>query len=105
LIEPLDRPRLYRLLRRYLGEDQQAWNPSFRARVIDRLELMVRIQRRGPRRAGALQGVLEVLASRQVGTIFLLDMFFGAAVPTSATIATVPLKRAARITGPRSTSE
>ena len=42
-IEPLDRPRLYRMLRRYLGEDQQAWNHSFRARVIDRLELMVRI--------------------------------------------------------------
>lgn len=42
-IEPLDRPRLYRMLRRYLGEDQQAWNQSFRARVIDRLELMVRI--------------------------------------------------------------
>ena len=42
-IEPLDRPRLYRLLRRYLGEDQQAWNQSFRARVIEPLELMVRI--------------------------------------------------------------
>jgi hypothetical protein len=31
------------LLRRYLGEDQATWNQSFRTQVIDRLDLMVRI--------------------------------------------------------------
>jgi hypothetical protein len=40
---PLDRFRLHRLLRRYLGENEGMWNPRFRASVIDRLTLMVRI--------------------------------------------------------------
>jgi hypothetical protein len=43
-IEPLDRTRLYRFLSRYLGNDEIEWNSSFRSRVIDRLELMVRIK-------------------------------------------------------------
>jgi hypothetical protein len=42
-IEPLDHSRLHRLLQRYLGEDQATWNQSFRTQVIDRLNLMVRI--------------------------------------------------------------
>ena len=41
---PLDRFRLYRLLRRYLGENEALWNPRFRVNVIDRLTLMVRIE-------------------------------------------------------------
>ena len=41
---PLDRFRLHRLLRRYLGEDETMWNPWFRVNVIDRLTLMVRIE-------------------------------------------------------------
>jgi hypothetical protein len=41
---PLDRGRLYRLLRRYLGDDEAAWNPWFRANVIDGLDLMVRFE-------------------------------------------------------------
>jgi Pyridoxamine 5'-phosphate oxidase len=43
-ILPLDRFRLHRLFRRYLGEDEAMWNPRFRARVIDRLTLMARIE-------------------------------------------------------------
>lgn len=43
-IEALDRERLHRLLSRYLGADEAAWNQSFRSTVIDRLELMVRIE-------------------------------------------------------------
>jgi hypothetical protein len=43
-IEALDRERLHRLLSRYLGSDETAWNPRFRSTVIDRLELMVRIE-------------------------------------------------------------
>lgn len=42
-VEPLDRGRLHRLLARYLGPDEAAWNPSFRRRVIDHLDLMVRL--------------------------------------------------------------
>jgi Pyridoxamine 5'-phosphate oxidase len=38
----LDRPRLYRLLSRYLGSDRGEWNADFRRRVIDHLDLMVR---------------------------------------------------------------
>jgi len=41
-VVPLDKERLYRLLRRYLGDDETKWNPSFRATVIDGLDLMVR---------------------------------------------------------------
>jgi hypothetical protein len=41
-VVPLDRERLYRLLRRYLGADPQRWNADFRREVIDRLDLMVR---------------------------------------------------------------
>jgi len=41
---PLDRFRLHRLLHRYLGENEAMWNPRFRASVIDRLTLMVRIK-------------------------------------------------------------
>jgi len=40
----LDKERLYRLLRRYLGDDETAWNPWFRANVIDGLDLMVRFE-------------------------------------------------------------
>jgi hypothetical protein len=43
-IEPLDQERLHRLLRRYLGPDRAAWNPDFRARIIDRLDLMIHIE-------------------------------------------------------------
>ena len=43
-MEPIDRGRLYRFLSRYLGKTEAEWNPSFRARVIDHLELMVRIK-------------------------------------------------------------
>ena len=43
-IEPIDGDRLHRLLSRYLGDDEAAWNPRFRSRVIDRLDLMVRIK-------------------------------------------------------------
>ena len=38
----LDRPRLHRLLSRYLGDDEGMWNEDFRTVVIDRLDLMVR---------------------------------------------------------------
>lgn len=41
-VVPLDRDRLHRLLRRYLGEDHDGWNPEFRRSVIDGLDLMVR---------------------------------------------------------------
>lgn len=43
-IEPIDRGRLHRFLGRYLGKNEAHWNLIFRSRVIDRLELMVRIQ-------------------------------------------------------------
>ena len=43
-IEAIDRGRLYRFLSRYLGKNDAGWNPSFRTRVIDRLDLMVRIR-------------------------------------------------------------
>jgi hypothetical protein len=42
-VVPLDHDRLYRLLRRYLGEDRDSWNPDFRRSVVDGLELMVRL--------------------------------------------------------------
>lgn len=42
-VEALDHGRLSRFLVRYLGNDPTLWNQSFRARVIDRLELMIRI--------------------------------------------------------------
>ena len=40
-VVPLDQARLYRLLRRYLGDDQSSWSPWFRANIIDGLDLMV----------------------------------------------------------------
>jgi len=43
-IVALDPSRLHRLLSRYLGEDVSGWNPEFRRSVIDRLDLMVRIE-------------------------------------------------------------
>jgi hypothetical protein len=43
-IEALDPGRLHRLLSRYLGPDESAWNQRFRSTVIDHLELMVRIE-------------------------------------------------------------
>ena len=43
-VVPLDRERLYRLLSRYLGDDESTWNPEFRANVIDGLDLMVRFE-------------------------------------------------------------
>ena len=42
-VEALDRARLHRLLSRYLGENESSWNARFKATVIDRLNLMVRI--------------------------------------------------------------
>jgi nitroimidazol reductase NimA-like FMN-containing flavoprotein (pyridoxamine 5'-phosphate oxidase superfamily) len=41
-VVPLDRRRLHRLLRRYLGRAEKNWEPTFRAQVVDRLDLMVR---------------------------------------------------------------
>jgi len=41
-VVPLDKERLYRLLRRYLGGDETKWNPRFRAAVIEGLDLMVK---------------------------------------------------------------
>jgi len=43
-VEPLDADRLYRFLSRYLGKHEAGWNPEFRARIIDGLDLMVRIR-------------------------------------------------------------
>ena len=43
-VEPLDHDRLYRLLRRYLGEDRSAWNQQFREAVVDQLDLMIRFE-------------------------------------------------------------
>jgi nitroimidazol reductase NimA-like FMN-containing flavoprotein (pyridoxamine 5'-phosphate oxidase superfamily) len=43
-IEVLDQERLHRLLKRYLGPEETGWNQRFRSTVIDRLELMVRIE-------------------------------------------------------------
>lgn len=40
-VVPLDKELLYRLLRRYLGNDETTWNPQFRTTVIDGLDLMV----------------------------------------------------------------
>ncbi|MCB0212543.1 MAG: pyridoxamine 5'-phosphate oxidase family protein [Anaerolineae bacterium] len=40
-VVPLDQERLYRLLRRYLGDDQTAWSSWFRTNIIDGLDLMV----------------------------------------------------------------
>lgn len=42
VVVPIDRERTYRLLRRYLGHDETAWNPWFRGNVIDELDLMVK---------------------------------------------------------------
>jgi pyridoxamine 5'-phosphate oxidase-like protein len=39
---PIDKGRFYRLLRRYLGDDEATWEPTFRTQVIDVLDLMVR---------------------------------------------------------------
>ena len=41
-VTALHEERLHRLLIRYLGGDTSAWNPHFRRRVIDELDLMVR---------------------------------------------------------------
>jgi len=43
-VVPLDKERLFRLLRRYLGDDEANWSPWFRANVIDELDLMVRFE-------------------------------------------------------------
>ena len=42
-VVPLDRARMKRFLSRYLGEDEAGWNRHFKAAVIDRLDLMVRV--------------------------------------------------------------
>ena len=42
-VDALDRSRLGRLLRRYLGDDEAMWNSRFRESIIDRLSLMIRI--------------------------------------------------------------
>ena len=41
LVTDLHEERLHRLLSRYLGQDASAWNPHFRRRVIDEVDLMV----------------------------------------------------------------
>jgi hypothetical protein len=41
-VVPLDPARLYRFLARYLGEDPDSWDPWFRERVVDGLDLAVR---------------------------------------------------------------
>jgi Pyridoxamine 5'-phosphate oxidase len=41
-VEALNESRLHRLLRRYLGHDETAWNPEFRKNVIAGIDLMVR---------------------------------------------------------------
>jgi nitroimidazol reductase NimA-like FMN-containing flavoprotein (pyridoxamine 5'-phosphate oxidase superfamily) len=43
-IEPLDHGRLHRFMSRYLGADPAAWNPDFRTRIIEPLDLMVCIK-------------------------------------------------------------
>ncbi len=43
-VELLKNDRLYRLLGRYLGEDQKTWNKWFREAVIERLDLMIRFK-------------------------------------------------------------
>lgn len=43
-VEQVDRHRLHRLLGRYLGPDLDLWNEPFRRTVIDKLDLMVRVQ-------------------------------------------------------------
>ncbi len=40
---PLEKDRLYRLLSRYLGESEETWDETFRQEVIDRLDLIIRI--------------------------------------------------------------
>ncbi|MBC5799303.1 MAG: pyridoxamine 5'-phosphate oxidase family protein [Candidatus Eremiobacteraeota bacterium] len=45
-VEDLNHERLCRLLRRYLGENWESWNPGFVARVIDRIDLMIRFDPR-----------------------------------------------------------
>jgi hypothetical protein len=42
-IRAMDHLRLNRLLQKYLGEDQAAWNPWFIERVADPLDVMVRL--------------------------------------------------------------
>ena len=104
-IEPLDRPRLYRMLRRYLGEDQQAWNHSFRARVIDRLELMVRISPESlvARNQSYFSSSHEsAQSSGRAARSSCLTGFAAATAPMSATAVTMPPRRAPRITGTRS---
>ncbi|WP_394835927.1 pyridoxamine 5'-phosphate oxidase family protein [Pendulispora rubella] len=39
---PMDRARRDRLLRRYLGDDESAWNATFRETVIEPLDRMIR---------------------------------------------------------------
>jgi hypothetical protein len=41
LVLPLEQDRLYRLLRRYLGDDQAQWNPWFQTHVIAGLDVMI----------------------------------------------------------------
>jgi hypothetical protein len=43
-VEPLDHERVYRLLSRYLGTERATWNPDFCARIVDRLDLMIRVE-------------------------------------------------------------
>ncbi len=46
MVVPLNNGRLYRLLRRYLGDDRAAWNKRFCKAVIDRLNLMIKFDPR-----------------------------------------------------------
>ncbi len=42
IVVPLSSDRLYRLLRRYLGNDRATWNKRFGKAVIERLDLMIK---------------------------------------------------------------
>lgn len=39
----MDHARLYRLLYRYLGQDETTWNPWFVENVVEKLDLMIQI--------------------------------------------------------------
>jgi hypothetical protein len=43
-VQALDVPRLHRLLAKYLGPDPASWNKEFSRSVIDKLDLMIRIE-------------------------------------------------------------
>lgn len=42
-VGPMDRDRLARLLKRYLGPDEALWNAWFRENIVDPLDVMIRV--------------------------------------------------------------